>query len=91
MSAANGAAHPHGRKAAEKATAKNSVHVGLPGIGTVTLPPAEQLAFLGGIAVLTALEVIEWPVAVALAAGHALASRTHNKIVQDFGRALEEA
>ena len=91
MSAANGAGHPRGQKAAEKATARNSVHVAVPGIGTVTLPPSEQLAFLGGIAVLTALEVIEWPVAVALAAGHALAARTHNKLVQDFGKALEEA
>lgn len=93
MSAANGpaAAHPRGRKAAEKATAKNSVRVPVPGIGAVTLPPTEQLAFLGGIALLTALEVIEWPVAVALAAGHALAARSHNKMVQDFGKALEEA
>lgn len=91
MSVADDAAPPRGRKAAEKATAKNSVHVSLPGIGTVTLPPAENLAFLGGIALLTALEVIEWPVAVALAAGHALAARSHNKIVEDFGQALEEA
>jgi len=94
MSATNGApdaSHPRGQKAADKATEKNSVRVSVPMIGTVTLPPAENLAFLGGIALLTALEVIEWPVAVALAAGHALATRTHNKIVQDFGKALEEA
>ncbi|MBV9207027.1 MAG: hypothetical protein JO037_16905 [Actinobacteria bacterium] len=91
MSAANGAAQPRGQKAAEQATTRNSVHVAVPGIGTVTLPPAEQLAFLGGIALLTALEVIEWPVAVALAAGHALAARSHNKLVEDFGKALEEA
>jgi len=84
-------AHPHGTKAAEKATAKNSVRVAVPVIGTVTLPPAENLAFLGGIAVLTALEVIDWPVALALAAGHALAARSHNKIIQDFGKALQEA
>jgi L-cysteine desulfidase len=94
MSATNRAAtaaHPRGRKAAEKATEKNSVRVPVPGIGTVTLPPAENLAFLGGIVLLTALEVIEWPVAVALAAGHALIARSHNKVIQDFGKALEEA
>lgn len=90
MSAATGA-QPHGQKAAQQATVKNSVRVAVPGIGTVTLPPAEQLAFLGGIALLTALEVIDWPVALALTAGHALAHRSHNKIVQDFGEALEEA
>ena len=94
MSAATGAAtaaQPHGQRAAEQATAKNSVRVPVPGIGTVTLPPTEQLAFLGGIALLTALEIVEWPVALALAAGHALAHRSHNKMVQDFGEALEEA
>lgn len=94
MSASSGAAtasHPRGQKAAEKATSKNSVRVAVPIIGIVTLPPADQLAFLGGIALLTALEVIEWPVAVALAAGHTLATRSHNKIIQDFGQALESS
>ena len=85
------AAQPHGTKAAEKATTKNSVRVSVPVIGTVTLPPAENLAFLGGIALLTALEVIDWPVALALAAGHALAARSHNKVIQNFGEALQEA
>jgi hypothetical protein len=94
MSASKGTAAedcPEGRKAAAKATEKNSVRVAVPVIGTVTLPPPEQLAFVGGIAVLTALELIEWPVAVALAAGHVLAARGHNKMVKDFGEALEEA
>jgi hypothetical protein len=94
MSATNGAPdapRPRGQKAADQATEQNSVRVSVPVIGIVTLPPAENLAFLGGIVLLTVLEVMEWPVAVALAAGHALATRTHNKIVQDFGRALEEA
>lgn len=94
MNAANGAAAeepPRGEEAAEEATARNSVRVAVPGIGTVTLPPADQLAFLGGIALLTALEVIEWPVAVALIAGHALVHKSHNKALQDFGRALESA
>ena len=80
-----------GAQAAEKTAQKNFLRVDVPVIGTVALPPAEQIAFAGGIALLTALEVIEWPVAVALIAGHVLAARTHNKILQDFGRALEEA
>ena len=94
MTATDGAPeapHSRGQKAADKAAEKNSVRVSVPGIGTVTLPPAENLAFLGGIALLTALEIVEWPVALALAAGHALAHRSHNKMVQDFGEALEEA
>lgn len=94
MSAPRGtttAPHSRGHQAATKATEKNSTRVVVPMIGTVTLPPPENLAFLGGIAALVALEVIEWPIGLALIAGHTLVHRSHNKLVQDFGKALEEA
>jgi hypothetical protein len=57
----------------------------------VTLPPAEQLAYVGGIVLLATLEIIEWPVGIALIAGRILAGASSNKVVQDFGHALEEA
>lgn len=57
----------------------------------MTLPSPQQLAYIGGIAALTALEIIEWPVGLVLVAGHVLAANTHNKILHDFGDALEEA
>ena len=79
------------RAAAEHATRHNSVHVSVPFLGTVRLPASEELAFLGGIGVLAVVGVIEWPVAVALAAGHALAHNRRNKVVREFGAALEEA
>ena len=79
------------RRAAEEATEKNSLRVALPLIGTITLPPPHQLAFVGGVAALVALEVIEWPIGLTLCAGHVLATCSHNKIIQDFGRALESA
>jgi hypothetical protein len=82
---------PRGRQAAAAATARNSTRVDLPFVGTVALPPPQQLAYLGGIAALIALDVIEWPVGLVVAAGHVFAANTHNKIVQDFGDALEEA
>ena len=95
MSAPSGAARrpPRlpGRRAAREATEKNCVRVAIPLIGTVTLPPAEQLAFVGGITALVALEVIEWPVGLALVAGDMLACSSDSKIIQDFGRALESA
>ena len=81
----------NGPRAAQKATERNSVRVPLPVIGAITLPPPQQMAFIGGIAALTALEIIEWPVGLVLMAGHVLASNTHNKILHDFGDALEEA
>lgn len=85
-----GELRPNGEEAAEVATEKNSVRVPIPLIGTVKLPPPEQLAFVAGIAALAALEVIEWPVGLALAVGHVLATSSHNKVIQDFGKALEE-
>lgn len=80
-----------GRRAAAEATEKNSTRVTVPLIGTITLPPPDQLAYVGGIAALVALEVMEWPVGLALTAGHVLATNSHNKIIQDFGHALEAA
>lgn len=49
--------------------------VNLPLIGRVSVPPPDQLAFYGVLAVLGVTEVIPWPVAVGLGAGHALATR----------------
>ena len=77
--------------AASQACEKNSLSIILPGVGQLKLPPPEQLAYFAGIAALTALEIIEWPVAVVLAAGHILADQRRNKILHDFGEALEEA
>lgn len=65
--------------------------VGLPIVGRVSLPPPEQLAFYGGLAALAALQIIEWPVALAITTGHALASQHHNRVLEALGQALEEA
>jgi hypothetical protein len=79
------------KKAAATATAQNSIHLDVPGIAHIELPPAEQLAFLGGIATLLVLEIIEWPVAAVLAVGHVLAHNRHHALLRDFGEALDEA
>jgi hypothetical protein len=75
----------------EKVAEENSLRVDVPVIGTLTLPPPQQLAYLGGVAALAALDIIDWPVGLALIAGHVLATRSHNKIVQEFGNALQGA
>lgn len=64
--------------------------VTLPVVGEVHLPAGEELAFLGGVVALTALGILEWPVALLLGAGHTLAGSRRNKVVQAFGEALEE-
>lgn len=80
-----------GQRAAERATDQNSLRVTAPLIGTVDLPPTEQLAYFGGLGLLAAVGMLEWPVALTLVAGHLLASGRGNKTLRDFGRALEEA
>lgn len=65
--------------------------VELPIVGRVTVPRPEQLAYYGGLALLAAFEIIDWPVAFAVAAGHVLASNHRSELLEQLGEALEEA
>jgi hypothetical protein len=65
--------------------------VNVPVLGQLEIPRPEQLAYYGGLAALAALELIDWPVAVVIAAGHLLASNHRNKILEELGDAMEEA
>jgi hypothetical protein len=67
------------------------MRVDVPCVGVVRLPAPRQLAFYGGLALLAALEVVEWPIAVVIAIGHVLAEDRHHRLIHDFGEALEEA
>lgn len=53
----------------------------LPLVGRIGVPRPEQVAFFIGLGALVALDLIEWPVALALGAGQVLISeqmsRTH--------------
>jgi len=80
-----------GTSAANLAKHRNSVRIVVPVLGTLVLPPPDQLAYLGGVTALVALGLLEWPVAALLGAGHLLAADRNNKILADFGEALEEA
>jgi hypothetical protein len=78
------------RAAAERALAQNTVSLDVFGVH-LQLPPPDQLAFLAGLGVLATLEIVEWPVALALAVGHQLAHSHHGRVLREFGDALEEA
>jgi hypothetical protein len=80
-----------GRRAAKQVSEQNSLHINLPGLGPINLGPPDQLAYIAGIATLTALEIIEWPVAVLIAAGHLLAEQRRSNTMHAFGDALEQA
>lgn len=76
--------------AAERAVTHHTVTLDVFGTRLELLPP-EHLAFLAGVGVLAALEILEWPVALVLAVGHQLAHSHHGQVLREFGEALEEA
>ncbi|GAA5180002.1 hypothetical protein GCM10023322_11290 [Rugosimonospora acidiphila] len=63
----------------------------LPLMGDVTLPPPGQLAYFAGLGLLAAVEVIEWPLALVIAAGHLLADQHWSRALRGLGAAAEEA
>ena len=69
----------------------NYPKVTIPFLGDMHLPPPQQLAWLGGLATLAVVGVLEWPVAAAIGIGHVLAQQHHLQVLRDFGEALEEA
>lgn len=78
------------RSAAERIRDAETSAVTLPVVGRVRIPRPEQLVYYGALAGLAALEVIDWPIALAIGAGHALASSHHSKVVRELGEALED-
>lgn len=79
------------REAVEHIRGGESFAVNLPVFGRVSVPQPQQLAYYGGLVALAAFEVIDWPIAVALAAGHLLAHNQNNQLLEQFGEALEES
>jgi xanthosine utilization system XapX-like protein len=71
--------------------AADSFAVNLPILGRVRVPRPEQVAYFGALGALAAFEIIEWPIALAIAAGHALAQNQRSRVAQEIGEALEDA
>ena len=76
-------------RAAQKSIKENSVTFEIAGVGTVRLPGVDALIWIGSLAALAAFEIVEWPVALAMGAGHVLANQHHMRLIKDFGEALE--
>jgi hypothetical protein len=87
----NSARRTSHRSAVERIREAESFEMDLPVVGKVRLPRPEQLAFYGALAALAAAEIIEWPIALVLGAGHALAQNQHSRMAQELGEALEDA
>ncbi|MGW5149835.1 metal transporter [Rhodococcus koreensis] len=53
--------------------------VALPGVGRVPIPTPEQTAYLAALAVLVALQIIDWPIALALVAGYLVTTTSRRR------------
>ncbi|HOW93255.1 MAG TPA: hypothetical protein PLF91_02045, partial [Mycolicibacterium fallax] len=54
----------------------------LPLVGRVSVPPPRQLAFYGALGALAALQVLDWPVALAVGVGHLVTTRSLTQRVE---------
>jgi hypothetical protein len=90
MAKNSGRAASH-RDAVARVRAARTFTVELPLVGRVRLPRPEQLAYYGALGALAAVEIIDWPVALILAAGHVLMQNEHSRIAQEVGEALDDA
>jgi hypothetical protein len=66
-------------------------HVSVPVIGTLTLPPPDRLVFYAVVGALSALEIIEWPIALVIGVGHYLTEQRFSPALQEAGQAAEAA
>ena len=78
-------------RAIQKDIQENSVNVQVAGVGTVRLPALDSLAWMGGLATLAAVGLLDWPVAAAIGVGHLLSRQRHLRLLREFGEALEGA
>ncbi|MER6594664.1 hypothetical protein ABT214_22990 [Micromonospora purpureochromogenes] len=65
--------------------------VQVPMMGEVAVPPPDKLAYYAGLGVLAALQVIEWPLALVVTAGHVLADQHMSGLAKGLGEALQSA
>jgi hypothetical protein len=73
-----------------EAVEDQSWHLRIPGVGvTMTLEHPERAAFYAGLAALALIEVIDWPVAALICAGHSIAHRAHNRALRGIAEGLE--
>ena len=77
------------RGTVERIHAAEHSSMNLPGVGRVELPRRDELAYYGTLAALAAFEIIDWPIALVLGAGHLLTQNHHSRVAREIGEALE--
>jgi xanthosine utilization system XapX-like protein len=79
------------RDAVERVRKGQGFALNLPLVGRVRIPRPEHVAYFGALGVLAAVEIIDWPIALVIAAGHVLVNNEHNRVAEQVGEALEDA
>lgn len=79
------------RSQAVASATRNLRHLRVPAVGEVVMPPPERMAYYAGMGVLAAAGVIEWPLAIVVAAGHMLADQNVFTRLRGLGEAAESA
>jgi len=54
-----------------------------------TRNPHPRVGWYVGLAVLAAVEIIEWPLALMMMLGHEIAHRAHSQALRDFAEGIE--
>ncbi|MFK3982620.1 hypothetical protein ACI2K4_19865 [Micromonospora sp. NPDC050397] len=65
--------------------------VRVPGVGMIAVPPPDKIAYYAGLGLLAALQIIEWPLAVVITAGHLIADQHFSGLAKGLGEALQQA
>ena len=55
----------------------------------VTRRPHPRVGWYAGVAVMAAIEIIEWPLALMMMLGHEIAQRAHTEALRDFAEGVE--
>ena len=77
--------------AAVEAVQAHTTALTLPCVGKVELPSRGSFAYYAAVAGLTALGLIDWPVALLVAAGHLLAQQHGHAVLEEFGEGMADA
>ncbi len=67
-----------------------TTRVTVPWLGTIEVSRPE-LAFVGGIAAMGVLGLLDWPIALVLGVGHLLAADRSSRAARELGSAFEQA
>jgi hypothetical protein len=79
------------REAVKRVSQGRGFAVNVPVVGRVKIPPPEHLAYYGALGLMAAVELIDWPIALVVAAGHLMAEQHHNRFAEEVGEALQDA